>query len=168
MMQIRPATQNDIADILQVTKACDLYMRSKGILQWTENYPSREAFETDVSRGELFALLKDKTIIGCITISEIIDEVYKPVVWLTQTSKHKYVHRLAVHPHHQRKGYARHLMDFAENLALEDRCISVRLDTFSLNMGNQKFYESRGYQKLGEIFFPLQSKHPFYCYELVL
>ncbi|MGM0391936.1 MAG: GNAT family N-acetyltransferase, partial [Bacteroidota bacterium] len=30
------------------------------------------------------------------------------------------------------------------------------------------FYESRGYQKLGDIYFPKQSEHPFHCYELIL
>lgn len=166
-MQIRPAIQNDISDILQITKACNLYMRSKGIIQWTENYPSQEAFKTDVAREELFVLLEETSIAGCITVSETIDDIYKSVQWLTQTSKHKYIHRLAVHPNHQRKGYAYQMMDFAENLALREHCISVRLDTFSLNKGNQKFYESRGYRRLGEIFFPEQSKYPFYCYELV-
>nr|WP_316931595.1 hypothetical protein [Flavimarina sp. Hel_I_48] len=59
-------------------------------------------------------------------------------------------------------------MFFAENLAKEGNFQSVRLDTFSQNERNQKFYEKRGYQKLGAIYFLKQSKHPFYCYELPL
>ena len=45
---------------------------------------------------------------------------------------------------------------------------SVRLDTFSKNLKNQKFYERRGYVKLESIYYPLQSDSPFYCYELLL
>ena len=74
---------------------------------------------------------------------------------------------MAIHPEHQRKGYAKKLMDFAEATAKENNATSVRLDTFSQNHRNQKFYEARGYQKLESIYFPKQSKHPFYCYELV-
>ena len=37
-------------------------------------------------------------------------------------------------------------MDFAEEYAREKKFISVRLDTFSMNKRNLKFYESRGYQ----------------------
>ncbi len=167
-MQIRPAAENEIDQILRITAACNLFMRSKGINQWTENYPSRMAFETDVSHNELFVLVNNSIIIGCIVVSERIDEVYKPVKWLTPTTKHKYIHRLAIHPTHQRKGHAHQLMNFAEDLAKKHQCTSIRLDTFSRNKGNQKFYESRGYHRLGEIFFPEQSEHPFYCFEYIL
>jgi ribosomal protein S18 acetylase RimI-like enzyme len=59
-------------------------------------------------------------------------------------------------------------MSFAEKKAKEKQYDSVRLDTFSQNLGNQTFYEKRGYKKLGDIYFPKQSKHPFHCYELIL
>ncbi len=168
MVLIRLAKLKDISKVLEITSACNLFMRSNGIFQWTENYPSREAFEKDVARNELYVLIEANNIIGCITISEFIDEVYLPVRWLSKTTRHKYIHRLAVHPSFQKKGYARKLMGFAEALAKSDGCISVRLDTFSRNKRNQKFYETRGYQRLEEIFFPEQSEYPFYCYELIL
>ena len=59
-------------------------------------------------------------------------------------------------------------MDFAEQFGWENGFKSIRLDTFSQNDRNQKFYELRGYQKLGDIYFPKQSEHPFHCYELIL
>ena len=59
-------------------------------------------------------------------------------------------------------------MNFAENHARKHNFESVRLDTFSKNKRNQKFYESRGYKRLGDIYFPKQSEAPFHCYELVL
>ncbi|NJX17164.1 GNAT family N-acetyltransferase, partial [Tamlana crocina] len=65
-------------------------------------------------------------------------------------------------------GNGRKLMDFAEAFAKEHGYVSVRLDTFSKNERNQRFYEARGYKRLGNIYFPKQSEHPFYCYEKVL
>ena len=59
-------------------------------------------------------------------------------------------------------------LDFAEKYAREKKFASVRLDTFSVNKRNLKFYESRGYQRLEGIYFPKQSEFPFYCYELIL
>ena len=79
-----------------------------------------------------------------------------------------YIHRLAVHPEYQGKGFAQKMMDYAEDYARKENYISVRLDTFSQNHRNQRFYEARGYQKLGDIYFPKQSVHPFHCYELIL
>jgi ribosomal protein S18 acetylase RimI-like enzyme len=64
-------------------------------------------------------------------------------------------------------GFAKQLMDFSETYARSNNYSSMRLDTFSQNKRNQKFYEIRGYQKLGAIYFPKQSEHPFYCYELI-
>jgi ribosomal protein S18 acetylase RimI-like enzyme len=59
-------------------------------------------------------------------------------------------------------------MSFAEEFAQKNNYASVRLDTFSVNKRNQRFYELRGYKKLGDIYFPKQSEFPFHCYELIL
>lgn len=97
-----------------------------------------------------------------------MDKEYVPVNWLTKNENNIYIHRLAVHPKSQGKGYAQQLMGFAEDYAIENSYSSIRLDTFSQNKRNQKFYELRGYKRLGDIYFLKQSKYPFHCYELVL
>lgn len=166
---IRKAIEQDINSILKITKACAAFMIKNGIFQWNEHYPNYEAFKSDIERDELFVLEIDKNIVGNIIISTFMDEIYKPVKWLTpNNNNHIYIHRLAIHPSHQGKGYAQQLMDFAENYASKNKFISIRLDTFSQNPRNLKFYELRGYQKLEEIYFPKQSEYPFYCYELIL
>ena len=163
------ASSEDIDSVLEITSACTLHMINGGIFQWNEFYPSRKAFEKDVARNELYvAKTVEKKIIGCVAISSLMDNEYKPIQWLTPNHDNSYVHRLAVHPNHQGKGIARKLMDFAEEKAQKESKLSVRLDTFSKNLRNQKFYEQRGYQRLGNVYFPKQSEHPFYCYELVL
>ena len=43
-------------------------------------------------------------------------------------------------------------MDFGEQLAKENECLSVRLDTFSQNPRNNRFYKARNYTKLGKSF----------------
>lgn len=158
----------EIPDILELTKACAKQMEKTGIFQWNEAYPSKVAFEKDISRKELFVLKSENSIIGCITITPIMDDEYLPVKWLTPNENNIYIHRLAIQPEYQGKGHAQQLMHFAENFARENRYISIRLDTFSQNKRNQKFYEQRGYQKLENIYFPKQSDYPFHCYELVL
>jgi len=165
---IRPAKLSEIDKILTITKACGIEMCAQGIFQWNEHYPSRAAFETDVARNELYVLLVEETIIGCIVISSKMDAEYEVINWLTENANNYYIHRVAIHPDHQKKGHARKLMDFAEDRIKMLQGTSVRLDTFSQNQRNQTFYEARGYQRTGTVFFPKQSEHPFYCYELVL
>ena len=165
---IRKATLSDIDSILLLTKACAKDMTQKGINQWNEHYPSSAAFQHDIKRNELYVLTHENMIIGCIVISTLMDEEYVPIEWLTPNTKNIYIHRLAVHPEYQGRGFAQQLMDFAEQFATEHDYRSIRLDTFSQNTRNQAFYERRGYKRLGSIYFPKQSDHPFYCYEYVL
>ena len=165
---IRIATSTDIDSILLLTKACASDMISKGIYQWNEHYPNAIAFQKDIQRNELYVLTYENNVVGCIVISTFMDNEYNAIKWLTSSDKNIYIHRLAVHPDFQGRGFAQQLMDFAENFALKHKNSSVRLDTFSQNTRNHKFYELRGYVRLESIYFPKQSEHPFYCYERVL
>jgi ribosomal protein S18 acetylase RimI-like enzyme len=167
-LQIRPATLEDIEALLAITKACAKHMTDNNIFQWNENYPNKSAFITDVQRKELYVLFDVSQIVGCVVISTFMDEEYKTIQWLSPDDTSVYIHRLAVHPEVQGKGYARQLMEFAENYAIENNYRSIRLDTFSKNKRNQKFYELRNYKKLENIYFPKQSVYPFYCYERLL
>lgn len=162
---IRLAIPSDIDKILEITKQCALAMIKKDIYQWNDHYPSKEAFENDLARNELYVIVISAKIIGCITLSNIMDEEYKDIQWLTVSANNLYIHRLAIQPHHQGKGYAQQLMDFAEKYAKHHKYKSIRLDTFSKNKRNQLFYEQRNYTKLGNIYFPKQSEFPFHCYE---
>ena len=100
-----------------------------------------------------------------MVLTPSMDTEYIPINWLTVNDNNLYIHRLAIHPNNQGMGFAQILMDFAEQFAIDNKYISIRLDTFSKNVRNQKFYEIRGFKRLGEIHFPKQSEFPFYCYE---
>jgi ribosomal protein S18 acetylase RimI-like enzyme len=141
-------------------------MISENIYQWNEFYPSIEVFEKDLDSESLYVIEYKKNIIGCISISDYKDIEYENIAWKTE-DHNIYIHRLAVLPEFQGMGYAQKMMSYAEDYARKKLYYSVRLDTFSKNLKNQKFYEQRGYIKLGEIYFPKQSKYPFYCYELI-
>lgn len=165
---IRKGSLEDIDSIMNLTKACAKAMIANGIYQWNEHYPNPSAFINDVNRNELYVLEIDNQVKGTIVISSFMDEEYIPIKWLTKNKKNVYIHRLAIHPDLQGQGYAQKLMEFAERYAIENDYSSIRLDTFSQNKRNQKFYELRGYKRLGDIYFPKQSEFPFHCYELVL
>ena len=166
---IREATVNDLDAILKITKSCAKKLVSKNIFQWNEYYPNRNVFENDFYNKWLYVTVKENKVIGSVCVSDLIDDEYATVKWLTPNNNNNiYIHRLAVDPDYQGVGYAQKMMSFAEEFAKKNKYKSIRLDTFSKNMKNQKFYKQRGYKKLGEIFFPNQSMYPFYCYELLL
>jgi ribosomal protein S18 acetylase RimI-like enzyme len=162
---IRLAKEEEIIKLLAITFACAENMISKSIFQWNDKYPSKAAFEGDLLRKELYVLTSKEEIIGSIVLTPKMDKEYLPIKWLTPNKNNLYIHRLAIHPDFQGKRFAQKLMDFAEDFAIKKNYSSIRLDTFSKNARNQKFYELRAYKKLGSIYFPKQSEFPFYCYE---
>ena len=170
---IRKAKPSEIDKIITITRACAQKMISENIYQWNNHYPNKEVFKEDLNRDELYVLLKNdphskaEIVMGCITISTLKDSEYDEINWLTNDALNYYIHRLAVHPDFQHQGNAKKLMNFAENVAKQQNAVSMRLDTFSENTRNIQFYEARGYQRLGTIYFPKQAKTPFHCYELI-
>jgi len=165
---IRKATLSDLPYILNIIKNCTNHMINNKIFQWNENYPSKEIFNTDIKKKNLYIIEHNKTIIGCLMKSMMQVEAYKNVNWKTENKKNLYVHRLAVDPKYQGKGFGIKLMNFVEENALKNNYLSIRLDTFSKNKRNVKFYKKRGYIKIEDIYFLNQSIHPFYCFEKIL
>jgi ribosomal protein S18 acetylase RimI-like enzyme len=167
-MLIKKASKPDLEQLLSIVKSCGQKLIEQGIFQWNEEYPSKEILIEDIELQELWKLEDNNSIIGSIVLTEKEDAEYQHVKWLTKNEHNLYIHRLAVHPKFQGKGYAQKLMDFAEKYAKENGYYTIRLDTFSQNKRNQQFYEQRNYVKLESIYFPKQSAFPFYCYEKIM
>ena len=165
---IRKANLNDLRDIKKLTEACAKALQQQNIFQWNEHYPSLEKLKNDIEKQELYIFEEENMIISIIVLTSKMDDVYRNINWLSKTGNNLYVHRLATHPEFWGKGYARKMMDFAEEFAKNKNFTSIRLDTFSKNIRNQKFYEARGYTKLGDVYFPHKNEHPFHCYEKLL
>jgi len=165
---IRKAIKDDLHRIIEITKACAVFMISNNIFQWNEHYPNIETFENDALNENLYVLEINKKLIGCLVISHEMDEFYMKVKWQTPNYNNIYLHRLAVDPSYQKKGYAKQLMNFSFEYAKVNNIKSIRLDTFSGNPFNNIFYSNLGFKKLGKIYFRKQSDKPFYCFEKVM
>lgn len=163
---IRKALLSDVKICQSIAQDCGKALRDSGIDQWTEDYPSEAILQQDVANEDLYVLEMNAEIVGMIVLNEMQDPEYSAINWLTsKEDKNLVVHRLAVNPNHQGNGFARILMDFAEELGRINNYKSIRLDTFSQNIRNQKFYENRGYQRLGEIMLSYRTDFPYICYE---
>ena len=165
---IRKAKPNDLKRIIEITKACAAFMISNNIFQWNEHYPNIATFKNDLKEESLYVIEKNEKVIGCIVMSQIMDEFYQNVDWITSNKKNLYLHRLAIHPKFQKRGFAKQLMNFSFDFAKKNKFTSIRLDTFSGNPSNNIFYIKLGFKKLGEIYFRKQSDKPFYCFEKIM
>jgi ribosomal protein S18 acetylase RimI-like enzyme len=168
-MHIRKAFMSDLDQAVKVAQSATRKMLDEGIEQWHEDYPNKEILSQDIEQGELFVAVEEMNILAMVVLNENQDKEYEAIDWLTgEESSNLVVHRLAVDASQQGKGIARKMMDFAEDFARSKQYTSIRLDTFSVNKRNQRFYEARGYSKLGSVQLPYKRKEPYYCYELIL
>ena len=118
---IRLAKILEIPDILIITQTCAKNMIDHGIYQWNEYYPSKEAFEKDIARKELYVLEKNDEIIGTIVVSTLMDGEYIPINWLTPNKNNIYIHRLAVHPITTKEGLCPGFNGFCRGLCPKKR-----------------------------------------------
>lgn len=168
-LEIRLAKLSEVDNLVALTLSCGEHLRTLGISQWSADYPNKEILSADIFAKQLFVLTENSVPQAIIVLNEKSDPEYDEVNWLTpKDSKNLLVHRLATNPASQGKGYARKLMDFAENFARENNYDSIRLDTFSQNKRNQKFYENRNYINLGELWLSYRDDFPYIAYELLL
>jgi len=58
-------------------------------------------------------------------------------------------------------------MRFVDDFAVKNNYSCIRFDAYSENLPALSLYESMGYKRLGNLFFPVKES-PFYCFEKVM
>ena len=161
-MDFSHAISEDLPELIALYRAAIARMDEQNIPQWDEIYPSVEVLQADVSSGQMQVGRLNGKIAVAFLLEECSKEDYEDANWRYQDPRFIVLHRLCVHPAFQGQGVARQTMDFLEQAVLNRGLHAIRLDAFSLNPSALKLYESRGYEKAGEIQF---RKGLFYLYE---
>ena len=163
-MKIRNADTKELNAIMNLISSCARRMNEQGIQQWDEIYPDEKTIRNDIEKQQLYLLEDEDKLCGIIAINEYQEPQYKNIDWKFQ-GKTLVVHRLAIEPSCQRKGYARMLMQFTHKLAKEGHYENIRLDAFVHNPAAVGLYEKLGYRRAGILTF---RKGDFYCFEIAI
>lgn len=166
-MKIEKGILEDLCLIMGLIKSVIQDMENQNILQWNEYYPTTEVFENDILNNSLFLLRNEDGILGIIVFDEKQSPEYSQIDWNSKDERVLVIHRLAINPKYQGQGYARKLMDYAEEYAGKHNYKAIRLDAYTGNSRTLSFYEKRDFKKTGELYFPWREL-PFNCYEKVL
>jgi ribosomal protein S18 acetylase RimI-like enzyme len=163
-MLIRPATLNDIPQIIQLIAEVVPVMNAAGNFQWDSTYPNTAVFEKDISLNQLWVAANDNDIAGVAAITTDQEPEYALVGWdLNEPAI--VIHRLAVSIHHHGKGIATKLMQQAEQVAINRGIKVLRIDTNSTNKATRQLFPKLGYEFAGEIGLGFRPNLKFYCYE---
>lgn len=161
-MVFSPALPDDLPELEILYRSAARHMEAQGIFQWDDIYPDKQVISGDIERGEMLVGRVDARIVIAFTLEPCVRGQYEPAHWRYDEPRFLVLHRLCVHPSHQGRGAAREAMDYIERTALESGIRAIRLDAYSLNPAALRLYESRGYEKAGEIRY---RKGLFYLYE---
>lgn len=161
-MEFSYASISDIPELMALFQAATRSMDEQGIYQWDEIYPDRQILLEDIEQGIMeIGLLTDQIAVA-FALEECAEGDYEEADWRYPAERIVVLHRLCVHPAFQGQGIARGAMDHLEQRVRERGISTIRLDAFSKNPTALKLYESRGYEKAGEIVY---RKGLFYLYE---
>jgi ribosomal protein S18 acetylase RimI-like enzyme len=163
-MNLEFAKKDDAMSVFALLIRCRDSLIEQGIFQWDKDYPDPDCVKNDINNGSLAKLTDSGRLLGVISFDNSQEPEYKTVNWKISCESIAVIHRLAVDPKFQGKGYGGKLMNFAENSISESGFKAIRLIAFSGNKMLAVFYKKLGYKMAGEIFFP-GINLPFICME---
>ena len=124
-MQIRAFADADTEAVVALWNDCGLTR------PWNNPY-------RDVARK--CSVSPDLFLVGADTNAQLV-----ATIMVGYDGHRGWINYLAVHPSHQRQGYARHLMEQAEQLLTARGCPKLNLQVRERNEAVIAFYESLGY-----------------------
>lgn len=152
-MEIRKADMTDIEEIGKLyDDVCDYLCAYENYPGWRKGiYPTKDDAKDGIKESSLYVAKKDNRIVGTFILRHKPEEGYKNVEWFAESNYEKIyvIYTLAVHPDFSRAGIGKQLLEFAEELARKEECISLRLDVVKDNIPAENLYKKCGYKYVG-------------------
>jgi ribosomal protein S18 acetylase RimI-like enzyme len=146
---MRTATHDDLPQLRQFAADCVATLSAAGIDQWDEANPSVESIRADVAAGAVEVLDDNAELVGCVTLDQAVDPLWRNWDWSAEGEPAVSVHRLMVHPSRRGRGLGRLLMQHAEEVTRQHGGRSIRLDCLLQNANAVAFYKQLGFRQTG-------------------
>ena len=156
----------DFQHILPLYRACGAWLSANGFENWGDFYPTEAIIRADLEAQNLFGWVVADELVGVVVVDEVTNPFYPQISWKYSQAKPAFVHRLAVHPAYQGKGYGQSLMLAAESIAQARKLEVLRLDVYEPNHALQRFYTLLGYENTGQsVYLGEPWVYGFVCFE---
>ena len=153
-MVLRKAVYSESPKIWEILQQAIEQRKNDGSDQWQNGYPNEQTVHDDISKEYGFVLLDNNEIIAYAAIIFGEEPAYANIQgqWLSNDDC-VVVHRVAVSNAVKGKGIATQLFKEIENLCLEKKVYSIKVDTNFDNLPMLKILDKLNYTYCGEIFF---------------
>ena len=165
-MILRKANLSELPIIWDIIQQAIEQRRQDGSEQWQNGYPNEQTVHDDIVNGYGYVLIDNNVVIAYAAIIFGVEPAYNDIEgkWLTNDD-YVVVHRVATSNAVKGRGVATHLFKIIEDLCIEKKVYSIKVDTNFDNVPMLKILEKLSYTYCGEIFF---GNAPRKAYEKVI
>lgn len=159
-LRLIPATPDTIGDVLTVLNDAASWLRTdKGIHQWPTRFVAGERradqLVAEAVQGHVHVMYRGDTPLATCTVTPWCDPDFAHG-WPDTTNQALYVLRLATtrRARHEGLRLGAALLHYASCLVMARGWSRLRLDCSRDNAALHRYYESRGFQRVGEVTVP--------------
>lgn len=171
LVYLRRAVLSDLPEILEIISHAKSVLAEKKIPQWQNGYgPSKQQLIQDITKEQCYVLLNDYHIIGLGVVSTTKEQAYEQLTsgnWQQTRGAYNVIHRVALAPEFQGKGFAALLMTTLITAARLNNCLDIRIDTHPKNTAMQHLIKKIGFIYRGELLLAIPNGERF-AYQLIL
>ena len=152
-LRFRKGSESDLERIMEFVTDAQNWFRKQNIDQWQDGYPTRGIISSDISNNENYIVELNGVAIATFVISFAGEPTYNEIKgkgWLNE-NRYAVVHRIAVADECRRKGIAREILHYAEELSIEQGITDIRIDTHRDNIAMRSLLKKLGYTHCGRI-----------------
>lgn len=152
-LRFRRGVESDIDSVMALVGEAQAWFAERAIDQWQDGYPTRNIIEQDIASGYNYIVEYEGVVVAAASISFDGEVTYSKVYdgeWLNDDI-YGVVHRIMVSNAMKRKGVAREILYFVEELCRDYGAENIRIDTHRDNAPMRNMLKKLGYSHCGRI-----------------
>ena len=152
-LRFRKGEGADLERVMEFVADAQNWFRSQSIDQWQDGYPTQELILSDILGGENYVVELYGVVVASFVISFAGEPTYSEIKgkgWLND-EPYVVVHRIAVSDKYRRKGIAKEILHFTEELCAERGIKDIRIDTHCDNKAMRALLKKMRYTHCGRI-----------------
>lgn len=152
-MQIRKTSEDDVQAAMRIFGQAQLSLRTRGVDQWQDGYPTEADLRRDMDAGCSYVLTgEDGTVLATASLWFEPEEDYREIegAWKTNGA-YGVFHRIAVEEQAKGQNHAGALVSYFEILCRERGVKGLRADTHAYNTSMRRMLEKNGFEYCGVI-----------------
>ena len=150
---IRGATMSDADTVFGLIEEAKAFFKAHDIDMWQRGYPWFPDIIEDITSGDAYVCTDGDRIVGYIFITFSEEDFHSTLKGKWEDGDPAVFHRLVVDADCKRSGIASMLISFAEELARENGCTSMRTETDVTNVPMTSLMKKLHYVERGPLIF---------------